>query len=61
MERHRSHSVSPYTLTLLHLEWPKLHRVLASLSAIGLNEQHIIVSQGICQLGIFPLAFTGTF
>ena len=25
------------TLTLLHSEWPKLHRVLAVLSAIGLN------------------------
>ena len=24
------------TLTLLHSEWPKLHRVLAFLSAIGL-------------------------
>ena len=24
-------------LTLLHSEWPKLHRVLAILSAIGLN------------------------
>ena len=26
-----------WTLTLLHSEWPKLHRVLAVLSAIGLN------------------------
>ena len=25
------------TLTLLHSEWPKLHRVLAILSAVGLN------------------------
>ena len=25
-------------LTLLHSEWPKLHRVLAVLSAIGLKE-----------------------
>ena len=24
-------------ITLLHSEWPKLHRVLAVLSAIGLN------------------------
>ena len=26
-------------LTLLHSEWPKLHRVLAVLSAIGLKER----------------------
>ena len=26
-----------FTLTLLHSEWPKLHRVLAALSAIGLR------------------------
>ena len=29
--------VYSYTLTLLHSERPKLHRVLAILSAIGLN------------------------
>ena len=28
--------LTTYTLTLLHSEWPKLHRVLAILSAIGL-------------------------
>ena len=28
-----------YCLTLLHSEWPKLHRVLAILSAIGLNKK----------------------
>ena len=27
----------PYSLTLLHSEWPKHHRVLAFLSATGLN------------------------
>ena len=26
-------------LTLLHSEWPKLHRVLAILNAIGLNTE----------------------
>ena len=29
-----------YTLTLLHSEWPKLHRALAVLSAIGLTLLH---------------------
>ena len=28
-----------YCLTLLHSEWPKLHRVLAILSAIALKEK----------------------
>ena len=28
-------------LTLLHSEWPKLHRVLAILSAIGLNIHYV--------------------
>ena len=27
-------------LTLLHSEWPKLHRVLAILSAIGLKKEY---------------------
>ena len=27
-----------FPLTLLHSEWPKLHRVLAFLTAIGLND-----------------------
>ena len=27
--------------TLLHSEWPKLHRVLAVVSAIGLNRDHL--------------------
>ena len=30
--------VYPFTVTLLHSERPKLHRVLAILSAIGLND-----------------------
>ena len=29
------------TLTLLHSEWPKLHEVLAILSAIGLNRYDV--------------------
>ena len=29
--------VGEHALTLLHSKWPKLHRVLASLSAIGLS------------------------
>ena len=31
--------VYPYTLALLHSEWPKLHRVLAILSATGLIQK----------------------
>ena len=30
--------VYSFTLTLLHSEWPKLYRVLAILSAVGLND-----------------------
>ena len=30
-------------LTLLHSEWPKLHRVLAILSAVGLSNSYTIV------------------
>ena len=40
------------TLTPLHSEWPKLHRVLAVLSAIGLscNKGHVSHSRNIFQL-----------
>ena len=31
--------IVPDNLTLLHSEWPKLHRVLAILSGIGLNKK----------------------
>ena len=31
-----------FPLTLLHLEWPKFHRVLAVLSAIGLKNSNDI-------------------
>ena len=48
------------TLTLLHSEWPKLHRVLAFLSAIGL-----MLTSGFKRiphtLGIKNLMFALTF
>ena len=33
-------SYMPFPLTQLHSEWPKLHRVLAVLIAIGLNYKY---------------------
>ena len=32
-----------FNLTLLHSEWPKLHRVLAILSAIGLSAFFVVL------------------
>ena len=34
-------------LTLLHSEWPKLHRALAILSAIGLKRKNLIQAKQI--------------
>ena len=36
------------TLTLLHSERPKLHRVLAALSAIGLSDMLYMAWKGVC-------------
>ena len=42
--------MDPFTLTLLHSEWPKLYGVLAFLSAIGLKVHGLRPCMRICFL-----------